>query len=82
MAAPNNGAVPMVVKQPLSAVHAQILTQPLHRDTIVLTLLEAMRLYPMLEVMQVCTAPLGAAPVTRLCTAGGGPGSTAECGVT
>merc|ERR1711966_615089 len=30
-----------------------ILTQPLHRDTIVLTLLEAMRLYPMLEVLQV-----------------------------
>lgn len=36
-----------------------ILTQPLHRDTIVLTLLEAMRLYPMLEVMQVeCLAAL------------------------
>lgn len=30
-----------------------VLTQPLHRDTVVLTLLEAMRLYPMLEVLQV-----------------------------
>ena len=32
---------------------SMILTQPLHRDTIVLVLLEAMRLYPMLEVLQV-----------------------------